>query len=133
MAFTGPSASFTRISSHSVSVFEAQCFRRFWMSQSRARENRTARTRYSSEARYCHRGIPVFRNGSSMPGIWLIQNDNSVLWLWMNCWSITWCVRALALEARSRLLAVVVLVVSAARVRDQRLQTKVAEQRNIPN
>jgi hypothetical protein len=38
------------------------------------------------------------------------------------------------LEARSGLLAVaVVFEVSAARERDHKLQTRVAEQRNIPN
>ena len=73
------------------------------------------------------------RNGSSIPGIWLIQNDNSVLWLWMNCSSITLRVRALALEAKSGLLAGAELVVSAAKAMDQRLQTRVAEQRNIPS
>ena len=79
MAFTGPSASFTRISSHSVSVFEAQCLRRFWMSQSKARETETAKIRYNNEAAYCQRGIP--RNSSSMPGTWLIQKESSVWWL----------------------------------------------------
>ena len=38
MAFTGPSANFTKMSSHSVAVLEAQCFSRFWMNQSSARE-----------------------------------------------------------------------------------------------
>jgi hypothetical protein len=51
----------------------------------------------------------------------------------MNCSSITRRVKALALEARSGLLAVVVFVVSAASERDHKLQTRVAEQRNIPN
>ena len=52
----------------------------------------------------------------------------------MNCSSITRRVKALALEARSEILgAAAVLVVSAARESDHKLQTRVAEQRNIPN
>jgi hypothetical protein len=52
----------------------------------------------------------------------------------MNCSSITLRVRALALEAISVLLATVaVFVVSAASESDHKLQTRVAEQRNIPN
>jgi hypothetical protein len=47
---------------------------------------------------------------------------------------IIWRVRALALEARSVPMATVaVFVVSAASERDHKLQTRVAEQRNIPN